>query len=178
MNHHGMIPIWSQPPALAAARLAAEPRGERPSCPGAGVGGATGTSPAVLIVDDEPVLADAVRGYLVRRGYDVDLAGSGEDALARMRQCERDLVVLDYGLPGMDGLEALRRLKQLSPGAEVVMVSAHGTAETAEEAMRLGAFSYLSKPVDLVELGVVLDEAWTRTSRAREAGLSPDGDVN
>jgi DNA-binding NtrC family response regulator len=178
MNHHRMIPIWSRPAGLGADRLAAASGRERPSCPGAGVRGATGTSPAVLIVDDEPMLADAVRAYLARRGYDVDLAGSGEDALARMRQSERDLVVLDYGLPGMDGLEALRRLKQLSPGAEVVMVSAQGTAETAEEAMRLGAFSYLSKPVDLVELGIVLDEAWTRTSRARRAGLSPDGDVN
>jgi DNA-binding NtrC family response regulator len=178
MNHHGMIPIWSRPAGLGADRLTAAPRGERPPCPGAGVRGATGASPAVLIVDDEPMLADAVRGYLVRRGYDVDLAGSGEDALARMRQCERDLVVLDYGLPGMDGLEALRRLKRLSPAAEVVMVSAHGTAETAEEAMRLGAFGYLPKPFDLVELSVVLDEAWIRTRRARRAGPSPDGDVN
>jgi DNA-binding NtrC family response regulator len=178
MNRHGMIPIWSWPAGLGTDRLAAAPRGERPSCPGTGVRGAAGASPAVLIVDDEQMLADALRGYLVRRGYDVDLAGSGEDALARMRQSERDLVVLDYGLPGMDGLEALRRLKQVAPGAEVVMLSGHGTAETAEEAMRLGAFSYLSKPVDLVELGVVLDEAWTRTSRARASGLSPDGDVN
>lgn len=177
MNHHGMIPIWIRPAGLGNDRLAA-PRGEYPSHQDAGLRRAAGPSPAVLIVDDEPVLADAVRGYLVRRGYDVDLAGSGEDALARMRQCERDLVVLDYGLPGMDGLEALRRLKQLSPGAEVVMVSAHGTAETAQEAMRLGAFSYLSKPVDLVELGVVLNEAWARASRARASGISPDGDVN
>jgi DNA-binding response OmpR family regulator len=178
MNQHGMIPIWSRPAGLGADRLAAAPRSERPSCPGAGVRGATGASPAVLIVDDEPMLADAVRSYLVRRGYDVDLAGSGEDALARMRQSERDLVVLDYGLPGMDGLEALRRLKQLSPGAEVVMLSGHGTDETAEAAIRLGAFSYLPKPIDLVELGVVLDKAWTRARRDRHSGPSPGGDAN
>lgn len=178
MNHHGVRPIWSWPAGLGADRWAAEARAERPSCPGTGDRRAGDASPAVLIVDDEPILADAVRGYLVRRGYDVALAGSGEDALDRMRQSERDLVVLDYGLPGMDGLEALRRLKQLAPGAEVVMLSAHGTAETAEAAMRLGAFGYLPKPIDLVELGVVLDKAWTRTGRGRASGLSPDGDVN
>jgi DNA-binding NtrC family response regulator len=178
MNHQGMIPIWSRPAGLGADRRAAEPRGERPSCPGTGVRGAAGANPAVLIVDDEQMLADALRGYLVRRGYHVDLAGSGEEALARMRQAARDLVVLDYGLPGMDGLEALRRLKQVAPGAEVVMLSGHGTDETAEAAIRLGAFSYLPKPIDLVELAVVLDKAWTRARRDRHSGPSPDGDVN
>jgi DNA-binding response OmpR family regulator len=177
MNRHGMIPIWSWPAGLGADQLAAAPRGERPSHQDTGLRRAVGASPAVLIVDDEPMLADAVRGYLTRRGYDVDLAGSGEDALARMRQAARDLVVLDYSLPGMDGLEALRRLKQLSPGAEVVMLSGHGTDETAEAAIRLGAFSYLPKPIDLVELRVVLDKAWTRARRDRHSNPSPDDNV-
>ncbi|MBI4637083.1 MAG: sigma-54-dependent Fis family transcriptional regulator [Candidatus Rokubacteria bacterium] len=124
--------------------------------------------PAVLIIEDEKILSEAMQAYLGRHGYDPTVAGSGEEGLQSLRESEADLVVLDYKLPRMDGLETLRQIKQLAPGTEVVMLTAHGTVKSAVEAMRAGAFDYLTKPVDLEELAVVLDKAWSHARLQRE----------
>jgi DNA-binding NtrC family response regulator len=124
--------------------------------------------PSVLIVDDEKILAEAMRDYLARRGYEPGTASSGEEGLQTLREAEADLVILDYKLPGMDGLETLRQIKQLTPTTEVVILTAHGNVKTAVEAMRAGAFDYLAKPVDLEELAVVLDRARQHVRLQRE----------
>ncbi|HLE42571.1 MAG TPA: sigma-54 dependent transcriptional regulator [Methylomirabilota bacterium] len=124
--------------------------------------------PSVLIIEDEKILSEAMRDYLSRHGYEPAVAASGEDGLRSMRESEADLVVLDYKLPGMDGLEVLRQIKQMAPSSEAVMLTAHGTVKTAVEAMRAGAFDYLSKPVDLEELALVLDKAWNHARLQRE----------
>ncbi|MFQ5911663.1 MAG: sigma-54-dependent transcriptional regulator [Nitrospinota bacterium] len=124
--------------------------------------------PSVLIVEDEKILAEAMGEYLARHSYEPAVVRTGEEGFQRMQELEMDLVVLDYKLPGMDGLETLRQIKQIAPGAEVIVVTAHGTVKTAVEAMRTGAFDYLTKPVDLEELAVVLDKAWKHARLRRE----------
>ncbi len=124
--------------------------------------------PSVLIIEDERILAHAMRDYLAHHGYEPMVAGSGEEGMQLLRDSETDLVVLDYQLPGMDGIDVLRQIKQAAPATEVVMVTAHGSVKIAVEAMRAGSFDYLTKPVDLEELAVVLDKAWSHARLQRE----------
>ncbi len=124
--------------------------------------------PSVLIIEDEKILSGAMRDYLARHGYEPAVVLSGEDGLRTIREAEPDLVVLDYRLPGMDGLEALREITRLAPRAQVVMLTAHGNVKTAVEAMRAGAFDYLTKPIDLEELALVLEKAWNHARLERE----------
>jgi DNA-binding NtrC family response regulator len=123
---------------------------------------------SVLIVEDEKILAGAVRDYLAGHGYEPIVAGSAEEALRAVRESEIDLVLLDYRLPGLDGLAALPEIRQVAPHVEVVMLTAFGSVKTAVEAMRAGAFDYLTKPVDLEELAVVLGRAWNHARLRRE----------
>jgi two-component system, NtrC family, response regulator AtoC len=125
-------------------------------------------NPSVLIIEDEKIVSHAMRDFLGRRGFESAVAGSAEDGLKMLRESQTDLVVLDYHLPGMDGLEALRQIKQITPAPEVVMVTAHGNVKTAVEAMRAGGFEYLIKPVDFEEMAIVLDKAWNHVRLERE----------
>jgi two-component system response regulator AtoC len=124
--------------------------------------------PSVLIIEDERILSQAMRDYLAHQGYEAVVAGSGEEGLKLLRDAEMDLVVLDYQLPGMDGIETLRQIRQAAPATEIVMVTAHGSVKIAVEAMKAGGFDYLTKPVDLEELAVVLDKAWNHARLQRE----------
>jgi two-component system, NtrC family, response regulator AtoC len=124
--------------------------------------------PSVLIIEDEKILSDAMRDYLARRGWDPRVAESGEEAKRIIREAESDIALLDYRLPGMDGLETLRELKQVAPQTEVIMLTGQGNVKIVVEAMRAGAFDYLKKPVDLEELVVVLDRAWQHIRMQRE----------
>ena len=122
----------------------------------------------VLVVDDESVLAGAMGDYLGRHGYAVNVKSSGEDALKVIDHEPPDIVVLDYRLPRMDGLEVLRKIKEARPEVEVIMLTAHGSVESAVEAMKLGAFDFLNKPVDLEELRLVVAKALESMRRSHE----------
>ena len=122
----------------------------------------------VLVVDDEEVLADAMGEYLRRFGYAVSIRSTGEEGLKAIDQEPPDIVVLDYRLPRMDGLEVLRRIKASRPEIEVILLTAHGTVENAVEAMRVGAFDYLSKPLDLEELRLVVGKALHSVRQSQE----------
>jgi two-component system response regulator AtoC len=122
----------------------------------------------VLIVDDEQVLATAMADYLARHGYATSTCVSGEQALKNIDTESPDLVLLDYRLPRMDGLEVLRRIKETRPEVEVIMLTAHGSVENAVEAMRLGAFDYISKPIDLEELRLIVGKALESQRRGHE----------
>jgi two-component system, NtrC family, response regulator AtoC len=122
----------------------------------------------VLVVDDEQVLAGAMGDYLGRHGYAVNIKSSGEEALKVIDREPPDIVVLDYRLPRMDGLEVLRRIKESRPEIEVIILTAHGSVEGAVEAMKVGAFDYLSKPLDLEELRLVVNKALHSVRQTQE----------
>jgi len=102
----------------------------------------------VLIIDDEPHIRQMMRLTLEASGYDVDEAGSGEDGLTRLGDGRaHDVVVLDQKMPGIDGLETLRRIRTRAADARVVMVTAFASVELAVDAMKLGAMDFLRKPM-------------------------------
>ena len=115
--------------------------------------------PLVLIVEDEEILAEAMSVYLERHAYVTMVAHAGEDGVRMAEGIRPDVAVVDMRLPGIDGLEVLRRLREVSPGTEVIMATAHPSRATAQEALTLGAFDYLNKPVDLEALRLAVDEA-------------------
>ncbi|MCX5788368.1 MAG: response regulator [Elusimicrobia bacterium] len=100
----------------------------------------------ILVVDDEEDMRLAINRVLTRRGHRVREAPDGESALAAVRREAPDLVLLDMRLPGMDDLQTLKRIREMKPALPVIMVSGYGSAESAAEAMRLGASRYLAKP--------------------------------
>lgn len=124
--------------------------------------------PLVLVVEDEAILADSISIYLERHAYTTAVARSGEEAVRLTEEASPDVAVVDIRLPGTGGLEVLRRVRELSPATEVVMMTAHASVASAVEAMKLGAFDYLTKPLDLDELRVVVDKALAHLRMRRE----------
>ena len=120
---------------------------------------------AVLVIEDEDVLAKNILIYLQRHDYEVSLAHSAEEGLALLDEVRPDAVVLDFNLPGLNGLEALARIRAFDPGIRVLMVTGHGSVEMAVEAMKAGAFDFLTKPVALSKLRLLLDKAIGETRR-------------
>lgn len=113
----------------------------------------------VLVIDDDPGIREYLQALASRQGYRVFAAADGEEALERLEETRPDIVTLDAILPGMDGLETLRRLKQRMPEVPVVMLSGHGQARTIVEAMRLGASDFLRKPFEVEELELAFRKA-------------------
>jgi nitrogen regulation protein NR(I) len=113
----------------------------------------------VLIVDDEPNLRKILSVQLSRDGYDVLTAEDGEQGLAQLRDHHIDLVITDLKMPKVDGMTLLRRALQEDPDLPVVMITAHGTVDTAVEALKIGAFDYLTKPFDKDEVRQIVAKA-------------------
>ncbi|MBI2834205.1 MAG: sigma-54-dependent Fis family transcriptional regulator [Acidobacteria bacterium] len=103
--------------------------------------------PRILVIDDEAAIRDSVRMILEYEGYECQLAPGGQEGIAIVEKDPPDLVFLDIKMPGMDGLEALGRLKELNERVPVVIISGHGTVSTAVEATKLGAFDFIEKPL-------------------------------
>ncbi len=122
----------------------------------------------LLVVDDEPGIRDALKQVLEYEGLDVRVAGSGGEALTVYPELRPHLVFLDVKMAGLDGLETLTRLREIDPGAVVVMISGHGTIATAVEATRRGAFDFLEKPLDTDRLLVTVRNALERVQLAGE----------
>ena len=131
----------------------------------------------VLVVDDEPSVRQMLADFLEMNDIDCDQAENGESALFVTEQQRFDLIIMDVRMPGVDGIEALRRIKRLRPSQQVLMVSAVSDMETAVEAMRLGAHDYVMKPFVLQDMlktigKAIEDGARNSTAMAsgREAG--------
>ena len=114
---------------------------------------------AVLIIEDERVLAKNLTTYLAREGYEAEAVESGREGLARIDSFHPDMVLLDYSLPDMNGLEVLAALRASRNRTKVIMITGHGSIEVAVQAMKEGAYDYLSKPVALGEIKLLLDKA-------------------
>jgi two-component system response regulator AtoC len=113
----------------------------------------------VLIVDDERTLARSIKLFLRDQGYETEVAEDGEAALKLLPEIRPDLVFLDVRLPKVSGIELLKKIREFDPRICVVLMTAYGSIEGAVEAMKLGAFDYLKKPVDLDELKNLIERA-------------------
>jgi two-component system response regulator AtoC len=122
----------------------------------------------VLVVDDERPLRFLMEKELPRAGFRVACADSGEDALERVRAQEFDVILMDLKMPGIGGMEALRRIRETGTAAEVVVLTGHPDVATAIEAMKLGAYDYLAKPFKLAEVELVLRRAAERRRITQE----------
>src|SRR5947209_466049 len=114
---------------------------------------------SILVVDDDESLRRVTQLQLQEAGYDVLTAPNGTEALAMIESDTPDLVITDMKMPGMSGLELLDKIRKLYPQTTVLMVTAFGTIQTAVEAMKAGAYDYITKPIDYEELVLVVNRA-------------------
>jgi DNA-binding response OmpR family regulator len=122
----------------------------------------------VLLVDDEEDFVEMLFLRLKELGEKVTVAYSGQEGLDTLEKTPIDVVILDIKMPGMDGIETLREIKRQFPLVEVIMLTGHGSTETAVEGMKLGAFDYLLKPADFSDLSTKLEGARKRKDEQEE----------
>ena len=123
----------------------------------------------VLLVDDEREFGAILCQRLTKRSYLVSSAHSGEDALAQLEKNQDvEVVILDIKMPGLDGIETLKEIKVRSPLTEVIILTGHGTVETAVSGLKSGAFDYLTKPIDVDDLIQKAQEAYERRRLAED----------
>lgn len=114
---------------------------------------------SILIVDDEPSILQSLSGLLTDEGFEVTTATNGYEGLQLIERETPDLVLLDIWMPGIDGLETLKEIKKTSPHVQVIMVTGHGTIETAVQATKLGAFDFIEKPLSIDKVIVAINNA-------------------
>src|SRR5580698_8508073 len=113
----------------------------------------------ILIVDDESGIRESLRGILEDEGYKTSVSPSGEDCLDLLRKNTYDLILLDVWLTGIDGLEVLGKIREMEDPPEVIMISGHGTIETAVRATKLGAYDFAEKPLSLEKTLILVKNA-------------------
>ncbi|MCU0589505.1 MAG: sigma-54 dependent transcriptional regulator [Syntrophobacteraceae bacterium] len=116
-------------------------------------------APRILVVDDDPTAREIIAEGLADRGYSIDLAASGTEAISKAEDTSYDVVITDLNMPGMDGMEVLDHFNENRPGTMVILLTAYGTIETAVQAVKRGAFDYLTKPAKLDEIMIILQRA-------------------
>jgi two-component system response regulator PilR (NtrC family) len=122
----------------------------------------------ILVVDDETSMQEFLQILLQREGHDVTACGSATEALIALESDDWDLVISDVRMPGMSGLELLDQVRELSPETTVILITAHGTTETAVEAMKHGAYDYLTKPCSVDEIRLVVGKALEKRDLSHE----------
>src|SRR5215211_5220505 len=128
----------------------------------------------VLVVEDEPNLRKVLATLLRREGYDVSVAENGEQGLAEFDRNGAEVVITDLVMPKVGGMEVLRTINSRDPDVPVIIITAHGTVDSAVEAIKLGAFDYITKPFDQAELQSVIAKA-SRTHAMAQRAVRPDG---
>ncbi|MCS6858356.1 MAG: sigma-54 dependent transcriptional regulator, partial [Sandaracinaceae bacterium] len=129
----------------------------------------------ILLVEDEVNLRRVLGAQLVRDGYDVRTAGDGVEALRIFEVEPIDIVISDLRMPKLDGMALLKHIVSRRPEVPVILITAHGTIDTAVEALKLGAFDYVTKPFDRDEFRAIVAKA-ARTSELRLADVGPEGE--
>lgn len=122
----------------------------------------------ILLIDDEQSIRSVLRDILELEDYEVDEAKDGLEALAKIKQSKYDVIVCDIKMPKMDGMDVLDRIQTLTPDIPVIMISGHGNIETAVEAVKKGAFDYISKPLDMNRILITIRNALDRSSLVAE----------
>jgi two-component system nitrogen regulation response regulator NtrX len=132
----------------------------------------------VLVVDDEPGIRESLSGVLDDDGYDVESVRDGESCIERLHERSFDVVLLDVWLPGIDGMETLTRIQEISETERpmVIMISGHGTIETAVRATKLGAYDFLEKPLTIEKVTVLVKNACRQLKLEREIEFLKEGD--
>jgi DNA-binding NtrC family response regulator len=116
----------------------------------------------ILVVDDEENARIALSKILSREGYDVASAGNGFEALNYLRERDVELIITDINMPEMNGMVFLRELNKAHPASNVIMITAYGEVESYIEAMNLGAFEYINKPVKIDELKRIISKVFAK----------------
>jgi two-component system, NtrC family, nitrogen regulation response regulator NtrX len=122
----------------------------------------------ILIIDDEKAIRKTLSEILSYEGYKIDEAGDGEEGYRKFKEKEYDVILCDIKMPKMDGIEFLEKAKESNPDLPIIMISGHGTIETAVEAVKKGAYDYISKPPDLNRLLITIRNAMDKTSLVAE----------
>lgn len=122
----------------------------------------------ILVVDDERSIRKTLREILEFEKYEVDEAGDGMECLAKIKQGKFDLIILDIKMPKLDGMDTLARIQDIKPDLPVVMISGHANIDTAVEAVKMGAFDFVSKPPDLNRLLITLKNALDKNKLVKE----------
>jgi len=112
----------------------------------------------ILIVDDESLMRDFLNETLTRKGFTVTTAYNGESAIEELKKLEFDLVISDIRMPDISGIDILKMVKENTPDTEVIMMTAYGTIENAVEAMKYGAFDYITKPFSADAIEIAIDK--------------------
>jgi DNA-binding NtrC family response regulator len=123
---------------------------------------------SILVVDDELVVRDSLSKWFREDGYDVGAADNAQNALKRLQEHSWDIILLDIKMPGMDGMELQQRLREVCPNSIVIFITAHGSIDTAVNALKSGAFDYVTKPVDPDHLSHLVTNALKQRSLATE----------
>lgn len=126
---------------------------------------------SILIIDDEPAQREILKGFLEKKGFRTLTASSGSEGLAIIEKEQIDIILSDYKMPDKTGIEVLEEVKKINPEITFVLITAYGTIENAVKAMRLGAYDYLSKPVDLDELELLLEKIIEHKNLKSEVSL-------
>src|SRR6202165_2392141 len=124
--------------------------------------------PHILVVDDESGIRESLSGILEDEGYKTTVSPSGEDCLELLRKSSFDVILLDVWLTGIDGLEVLERIRAMDNPPEVIMISGHGTIETAVRATKLGAYDFAEKPLSLEKTLILVKNAVESKKLERE----------
>jgi DNA-binding NtrC family response regulator len=124
--------------------------------------------PRILVVDDEELNRETLKDILENEGYDIEIAVNGEEALQIIKKGKLDVVLCDIKMPKVDGMEVLEKSMELAPDLPIIMISGHGTVETAVEAAKKGAFDFISKPPDLNKMLITIRNALDRSTLITE----------
>ena len=124
--------------------------------------------PRILVVDDEPVVRESLRDWFTHGGFPVDMAVDAHEALQKLQQSSWDILLTDVKMPGMDGLELQQRVKQIDPDITVIIMTAYASVDSAMQAIKEGAYDYVTKPLDPEDLEQIINRASERRLLVRE----------